>query len=155
MVLAAWVLGNGQGVKRDFKKAAAYYRKAAEMGFAGSQNNLGWGYYKGNGVPKNYGLAIYWITRSAEQGEPFAYGSLGEMRFYAHGFPADDVEAYKWLKLADNALPEGKAHEDNKRLLKTLEKRLESDDIKKGKSLVTAWRPLKQTRAVMGNKCES
>ncbi len=146
--------GNGQGVKRDHKKSAAYYRKAAEMGFAGSQNNLGWGYFKGVGVPKNYGLAIYWITRSAEQGEPFAYGSLGEMRFYAHGFPADDVEAYKWLKLADNALPDGKAKHDNKRLLKALEKRMEPNEIKQAVSLVTAWRPLKQSRELMGNRCE-
>ena len=146
--------GNGQGVKRDHKKAAAYYRKAAEMGFAGSQNNLGWGYYKGEGVPKNYGLAIYWITRSADQGEPFAYGSLGEMRFYAHGFPYDDVEAYKWLKLADNSLPKGKAKDDNTRLLKALEKRMKPELIKQGDALVSAWRPLKQTGALMGNRCE-
>ena len=76
------------------------------------------------------------------------------MRFYAHGFPSDDVEAYKWLKLADNSLPEGRAKDDNTRLLKSLEKRMKADDIKKGAALATAWRPLKQTGALMGNRCE-
>lgn len=148
------MFGNGNGVNIDHKKAAEYYGKAAEVGFAGSQNNLGWSYYKGEGVAKNYGLAIYWITRSAEQGEPFAYSSLGEMRLYAHGFPADDIEAFKWLKLADVSLPKGRAQDDNMRLLKKLEKRMKAADIKKATALAEAWRPLKQTKEVMANKCK-
>ena len=148
------MFGNGNGVKIDHKKAAEYYRKAAELGFAGSQNNLGWGYYKGEGLPKNFVLAIYWITRSAEQGEPFAYSSLGEMRLYAHGFPSDDIEAFKWLKLADGRLPKGQAQDDNMRLLKKLEKRMKANDVKKANALADAWRPLKQTQEVMGNKCK-
>lgn len=149
------MFSNGIGVKVDNKRAVFYYLKAAELGFSGSQNNLGWAYYKGTGVSKNFGLAIYWITRATEQGEPFAYGSLGEMRFYAHGFPADDVEAYRWLKLADNGLPPGTSKDQNSKLLKRLETRMSADKLAKAVSLVEAWKPLKQTDKLMGNKCKS
>jgi TPR repeat protein len=148
------MFNSGRGVKKDQTKAAYYFRKAADMGYAGSQNNLGWAYYKGEGVEKNYGLAIYWITRAIEQGEPFAYSSLGEMRLYAHGFPPDDVEAYKWIILADKSLPRGKAQDDNELLLKQLKNRMQPDEIAKAESLSKLWKPLKQTDVIMENKCE-
>jgi len=149
------MFSNGTHVKKDKKRAASYYRQAAELGSSGSQNNLGWAYYKGEGVPRNYGLAIYWITRSVEQGEPFAYSSLGEMRLYAHGFPPDDVEAYKWLKLADGSLPSGKALDDNTALLKILQKRMSIDEIERAKLMANAWHPLKPTYTFMDNKCNT
>jgi TPR repeat protein len=147
------IFSNGDHVKINNKRATEYYRKAAEIGLAGSQNYLGWAYYKGYGVPKNYGLAIYWITRAVEQGEPFAYNSLGQMRLYAHGFPPDDVDAYKWLKLAEKSLPKGRPQVDNKHLLKILEKRMKAADVKRGNEHVEAWRPLKQTQYLIENKC--
>ena len=147
------IFGNSHLLKTDQKKAVTYYLKAAEMGFSGSQNNLGWSYYKGSGVPKNYGFAIYWLTRSVEQGERFAYSSLGKMRFYAHGFPADDVEAYKWIKLAASSLPIGKVRDENFRLLEVLRKRMSAKEIEQAEALAKAWNPLKQTSTFMRNIC--
>lgn len=147
------MFSNGNGVEQDKKKAVSYYRQAAEMGFAGSQNNLGWAYYKGEGVEQNFGLAIYWITRAIDQGEPFAYSSLGEMRLHSHGFPPDDVEAYRWLRIADKTMPSGTSRENNLARLKALEARMSADDILRGDALAQSWHPLKQTAERMGNKC--
>ena len=104
-------------------------------------------------MPKNYGLAIYWITRAVEQGEPFAYNSLGQMRLYAHGFPHDDVDAYKWLKLAEKSLAKGNPQVENAHLLKILEKRMKAADVNRGNEHAEAWRPLKQTQHLLENKC--
>ena len=133
-------------------QASRYYRMAAERGFAGAQNNLGWAYYKGNGVPKNYSEAIYWLTRAAEQGEPFAYGSLGAMRFYGHGFRRDDVETYKWLKLAIDNLPPGNALEADRKLFNALTKRMSRLQVALAQERVTAWRPLRPTAHRIGDK---
>lgn len=134
------------------KEAAKYYRMAAERGFAGAQNNLGWAYYKGNGVPQSYGEAIHWLTRAAEQGEPFAYGSLGDMRFHARGFRRDDVEAYKWLKLAVDNLPPGNALKEDRKLLEDLKNRMSLAHIHVAEQRVKDWRPLRATHNRIGDK---
>lgn len=147
------IFSNGNGVEEDKRKAVSYYRQASEMGFAGSQNNLGWAYYKGEGIEQNLALAIYWITRAIDQGEPFAYSSLGEMRLHSHGFPPDDVDAYRWLRLADKTMPRGTSRENNSARLKVLEARMSADDILRGDALAQAWYPLKQTAERMASKC--
>ena len=134
------------------EEAERYYRMAAERGFAGAQNNLGWAYYKGNGVPQSYGEAIHWLTRAAEQGEPFAYGSLGDMRFHARGFPRDDVEAYKWLKLAIDNLPPGTALDEDRKLFEDLKKRMPLAEIEAAEQRVKDWRPLRVTPNRIGDK---
>lgn len=138
----------------DHKEAAKYYLKAAESGFAGAQNNLGWAYYKGNGVPQSYGEAIYWLTRAAEQGEPFAYGSLGAMRFHAHGFRRDDIETYKWLRLAVDNLPPGNALEEDRKLFDALKKRMSPTQIDIAEQRAKGWRPLRTTPYRIGDKEE-
>jgi TPR repeat protein len=77
------------------------------LGLAASENNVGWHYYKGDGIKRSIPDAVFWITRSAEQGEPFAYGSLCEMYDAGDTFAKDNIEAYKWCKLAANEEPDG------------------------------------------------
>jgi hypothetical protein len=144
---------NGFGVKQDYKRAAGYYAQAAERGFAGSQNNLGWMYYNGDGVKKDYGLAIYWLTRSAEQGEGFAYSSIGHMTLKGHGFPQDDLEAYKWLYLADLNMPSGPARDRNHKMLVTLKRRMPPDQVYLAELKANQWVPLKATDHPMRDKC--
>jgi len=135
----------------DRVEAVKYFRRAAEAGFAGAQNNLGWRYYKGDVIPKNYGEAIYWITRAVEQGEPFAYGSMGDMRFHEAGFERNDVETYKWLRLAVDNLPLGRARDNDMKLFEAVKARMSSKDIDIAEERARAWRPLLQSGGLMGN----
>lgn len=48
--------------EKNNRAATHYFRRAAELGFAGSQNNYGWHLYKGAGVKQNKAEAIYWIV---------------------------------------------------------------------------------------------
>jgi hypothetical protein len=57
-----------QGVRQDYRQAAAWYRKAAEQGNADAQFNLGYLYDKGQGVPQDYAQAAAWYRKAAERG---------------------------------------------------------------------------------------
>jgi TPR repeat protein len=45
--------GKGLGVPVDYRRAMAWYRKAAAQGHATAQNNIGFIYLNGQGVPKD------------------------------------------------------------------------------------------------------
>lgn len=139
-------------VKRNLRRSTEYYRKAAELGFSGSQNNLAWAYYKGKGVKKNVPEAIYWATRAAEQGEPFAYSTLSEIRYEGNGFPRDDVETLKWTLLALNSLPQGVAEQNIRKQSEALMHRMTREAIDKSKTLVKNWRPLVEGGLTMRDK---
>ena len=141
----------GKGMISDPQKSAAYYLRAAKLGYSGSQNNVGWAYYKGNGIPRSIPDAVFWITRSAEQGEPFAYGSLCEMHAAGDAFMKDDIEAFKWCRLAVDQETEGHARDNDIKLLKALIDKMSVDDIKKAQYLADQWAPLRQTIGKMGD----
>ena len=67
---------NGEGVVRDPKKAAEWYRKAAEQGYAEAQNNLGLLYAGGRGVAKDEAKAVEWYRKAAKQGHEAAQYNL-------------------------------------------------------------------------------
>jgi hypothetical protein len=141
----------GKGMKRDSKLSAGYYLRAAKLGYSGSQNNIGWAYYKGDGVKRSIPDAVFWITRSAEQGEPFAYGSLCEMNAAGDAFVRDDIEAYKWCQLAVDQEPDGNAKDNDIKLLQSYIRHMSAGDIKQGQILVKKWVPLKPTTYTMGD----
>jgi TPR repeat protein len=58
--------------ERDVANAIAWYRKAAEGGFAPAQDALGDMYSEGLGVEKNDAIAAEWYCKAAEQGHPRA-----------------------------------------------------------------------------------
>lgn len=62
----------GRGVKQDYAKAAHWYRKGAEKGYADSQNDLAKLYEDGRGVPQDDRQALYWYSRAAEGGNACA-----------------------------------------------------------------------------------
>ena len=55
----------GRGLPRDPARAAEFYRRAAEMGLAGAQFNLGLMYASGQGVLQDYTLAYMWLNLAA------------------------------------------------------------------------------------------
>ncbi len=59
----------GNGVKKDYRQAAYWYRKAADQNFTLAQFNLGLMYEYGNGVPKSKKAAIKWYRRAAALGD--------------------------------------------------------------------------------------
>jgi hypothetical protein len=142
----------GLGTKIDPKASAQYYLKAAQLGYAGSENNVGWAYYEGKGIKRSIPDAVFWITRSAEQGEPFAYGSLCEMYYAGDTFAKNNIEAYKWCKLAVDQEPEGHAKQNDIKILERFKRKLSPQDIETGDALVKAWQPLKPTSVHMGDK---
>ncbi len=55
----------GQGVPQDVTQAMAWFRQAADQGFARAQANLGLAYRDGEGVPQNNILAHTWYNLAA------------------------------------------------------------------------------------------
>lgn len=59
---------NGEGVDRDPALAAALYCRAARLGDAPAQFNLGWMYANGRGVERSDSTAAFFFHAAAEQG---------------------------------------------------------------------------------------
>jgi TPR repeat protein len=73
-------MGEIYGGKRDSKRAAEWYQKAASQGLAVAQCNLGKMYWLGEiGGKPDLGQAAIWIQKAADQGYAKAQYYLGEM----------------------------------------------------------------------------
>jgi uncharacterized protein len=95
-----WPLFQKRGVLRDYAEAVDWLRKAADLGHAVAQCNLGFAYTNGRGVDKDDAQAVLWYRKAAEQGQADAQRSLGEMCAKGLGVSQDYIEAYKWTNLA-------------------------------------------------------
>ena len=94
--------------KKDYTEAAEWYRKAADQGFAGAQNNLGTMYHDGHGVSQDYNEAVVWYRKAAEQGLAAAECNLGNMYIRGYGVSRDNKEAVRWIrKAAEQDYPVG------------------------------------------------
>ncbi len=70
---------HGEGVPRDFEKALAWFRKAAEQDDPDAQYNLGFMYGRGEGVGKDQRQSFEWFRKAAEQGHAGAGEILEKM----------------------------------------------------------------------------
>ena len=75
----------GKGVAKDYERAMAAYKVAAEAGDALSQHQLGMMYYEGLGVAVDYQQARAWLEKAAAQDHPEAIGQLGVIYGSASG----------------------------------------------------------------------
>ena len=130
--------------KKHFKEAIKHYKRAAELGYAGSQNNYGWFLYTGQAGKRNKAEGAYWIVRAAEQGDDFAYGSLCEIYAAGDVFIPNDIEAMKWCRLAVDNMPLGKSRDTAVKLMDKFASKMKSEDVKIANDRVDVWRPLKQ-----------
>jgi TPR repeat protein len=97
---------DGKVVTQDYVVAAAWYRKAAEQGYAKAQFNLGEMYLRGQGVSKDYAEAINWIQKAADQGDARAEDALGFTYYNGQGVPQDYAKAARWYgKAAEQGYP--------------------------------------------------
>ena len=101
---AQFILGDmyykAEGVEKDLKEAAKWYRKSAEQGNAKAQWSLGRMYRFGIRVEKDLKEAEKWWRKAAEQGFAFGQNSLGVMYKYGDGVEKDFVTAYAWFNIA-------------------------------------------------------
>ncbi|HNQ73670.1 MAG TPA: tetratricopeptide repeat protein [Verrucomicrobiota bacterium] len=98
----AQICANGEGVKRDYKLAAEYYRKAAEQGNAAAQTSLGQLYEAGRGVPGDPKEAAEWTLKAAEQGYARGQYALAVYYMTGTGVTKSDADALKWYRASAN-----------------------------------------------------
>jgi TPR repeat protein len=91
---------SADGVPQDYEKAVFLFRRAAELGDARAQLELGNLYSEGKGVSQDYALAVVWYRKAAEQGNSWAQYILGDLYEKGNGLSQDYVEAYFWYSLA-------------------------------------------------------
>jgi TPR repeat protein len=87
----------GIGVDTDFKKAAMWFKRAADKGHAAAQYNLGIMSYLGQGVDQNYAKAAEWFNRAGAQDHAAAQYNLGFLYYEGKGVDKDDLQAYMWI----------------------------------------------------------
>ncbi len=93
-------LVRGDGVPKDLKEAAKWFRKAADQGHSVAQNMMGWCYDGGNGVPQDSKEAVNWYKKGAENGSISAQFNLAERYKYGRGVPQNHEYAVKWYRRA-------------------------------------------------------
>lgn len=62
-----------------YKKAAKWWRKAADQGHVDARFNLGGMYFNGRGVDQSYPEAVKWYRKAADQGHSSAQYALRNM----------------------------------------------------------------------------
>lgn len=101
---AQMVLGiayrKGQGVEKDYTKAAEWFWKSAAQDFASAHDFLGDMYWHGWGMPENIDVALGCYLKAADQGYATSQETLSDIYADDDGkVPQDLLEAHKWLSL--------------------------------------------------------
>lgn len=86
----------GIAVFQSDTEAMAWYRKAADQGYANAQNILGTKYAEA----QNNAEAIAWYIKAANQGQMFAQTNLAWMYAEGKGVAQNDAEAVAWYRKA-------------------------------------------------------
>jgi TPR repeat protein len=79
------------------KRAAAWFRRAAEAGVLDAQYCLGVALENGRGVASDLAAAFRWYQRAAELGHPMAQYNLGVALLRGNGTAPDWAAAAYWL----------------------------------------------------------
>lgn len=91
---------NGQGIEMNVTLGLNLLKKAADLGDAVAQYNLGQMYHDGKDMKQDYSEALKWFQKAAVQADsiqlapiPFA---LANMYYTGHGTEKNIAEALKW-----------------------------------------------------------
>jgi len=93
----------GKNRDQDYRKAAYWFKKAADKGFGVSQYNLGFLYLHGRGVQQDDTLAFEWFLKAAEQGYGIAQYHVSQCYAIGRGTEYSIKDEYRWLKKAAEA----------------------------------------------------
>ncbi|WP_158652268.1 tetratricopeptide repeat protein [Helicobacter bizzozeronii] len=88
---------NGQGVRKDYRRALEYFKKAIDAGLVGVYNNIGMMYLKGQGMKQDYAKALKYFKIAARVGVAGAYNNLGLVYANGLGVGVDRQMAYVLL----------------------------------------------------------
>lgn len=92
-------LARGVSLPKNPVAAVWWYQKAAQLGSAEAEYNLGRRYFNTNSdVAFNPAEGIKWFRTAAEHGSTNAEISLGIIYYNGDGIPADHAEARQWIE---------------------------------------------------------
>eukprot|EP00457_Paulinella_chromatophora_P001183 gb/GEZN01001185.1/.p1 GENE.gb/GEZN01001185.1/~~gb/GEZN01001185.1/.p1 ORF type:complete len:567 (+),score=66.43 gb/GEZN01001185.1/:125-1825(+) len=95
------VFQNGIGIpQKDLAKAAKWFKKAGDQGYAKAQYCLAGCYYRGEGVPLSYISAASWWKKAARQGHGWSQYELGDCYEHGAGVKKSLSQALKWYRRA-------------------------------------------------------
>lgn len=135
--------------RKDMATAVRIWKVWAAKGNAEAQTLLGAMYWSGEGVPRDHTEAAKLYLQAAQQGYARAQNDIGFMLGFGEGIPPhDDVEAYKWLKLAiDRYTVKNQERLDQARKdLATLKARMTPAQISEAERRAKAWKPVVSKR---------
>jgi TPR repeat protein len=128
-------------VGRDYAKALQWYQRAAALGVARAQNDIGYMVENGLGIEKDPRRAAEWYRIAGEQGWGKAQVNLGRLYENGAGVPRDLKEALYWYRLAsDSPLEEDRAAARAR--VETIRKRVDSAQIAEVDARANKWRKL-------------
>lgn len=90
----------GELGKVDYKAAAEWYEKAANLGLMEAQYDLGFMYDQGQGLKKDFKKAMELYKLAAKQGDALAQNNIAALYENGEGVPVDILEAKKWYSKA-------------------------------------------------------
>ncbi|MEM7121664.1 MAG: tetratricopeptide repeat protein [Pseudomonadota bacterium] len=93
----------GYGMPVDSATAAKWFRLAADQGHGEAQYALGSLYEWGSGVPQDVAKAASLYQEAADQDVAGAQYRLALLYLEGEGVTQDYVDAYMWMRLADDA----------------------------------------------------
>lgn len=93
--LADFYMYGMMGLEMNPPRAATWYIKAAEQGFADAQCALGNAYLYADGVMINATKARGWFEKCLDQGNPEAYYGLGRIYMTGAGVPVNHERAFE------------------------------------------------------------
>lgn len=100
--LACLYIEGNYGIQQNAQRGVELMRKAAELGNADAQNELGILYYKGDIVPQNYAEAFKWVQMSANANSALGQNNLGMFYKQGVGCVANPTTAAVWYEKASN-----------------------------------------------------
>ena len=98
--LGVWHLQGAEGLQKDAVRAAAFFRKAADLGHVVGQGCLGICYDNGWGVGENAAQAMEWYRKAADQGHESSQFFVGKAYARGEGVKKDLPLGKRYLELS-------------------------------------------------------
>ena len=89
-------LHRGEGIKKNDKEAAEYFKRAADGGCVEALNSYGLALLRGEGVEQNELEALRTFERASSAGFPPAMENMATCYEKGKGVKADDKKAMLW-----------------------------------------------------------
>ena len=128
---------------KDIQEAIRWFRRAAELGDADAQGQLGRFYLEGQGVPRDEREAFHWYSTAAKNYNPYAYVVLARLYLHGTGTERDLVTALANADIALKVLNNSETYELEraKALKSAIAAQLSSDQIQQARQRARELRP--------------